>query len=130
MVIISVIITTFSSSSRRVAQLSILLLINFPISWIVFSSSLFLLKKPLRVERQKGKAALGKLKLIEDLPKERCCVDNCVMVSKRQLSLSLNLVCSVNFCRPSCLKQSVVLKGAVSRYFSQNSKHYKTFLRG
>ncbi|KAK2551864.1 hypothetical protein P5673_027104 [Acropora cervicornis] len=37
--------------------------------------------KPLRIERQKGKAALGKLKLIEDLPKERCCVDNCVMVS-------------------------------------------------
>lgn len=36
--------------------------------------------KPLRVERQKGKAALGKLKLIEDLPKERCCVDNCVMI--------------------------------------------------
>lgn len=36
--------------------------------------------KPLRIERQKGKAALGKLKLIEDLPKERCCVDNCVMI--------------------------------------------------
>ena len=41
----------------------------------------FLMQKPLRIERQKGKAALGKLKLIEDLPKERCCVDNCVMVS-------------------------------------------------
>ena len=39
------------------------------------------MQKPLRIERQKGKAALGKLKLIEDLPKERCCVDNCVMVS-------------------------------------------------
>ena len=41
----------------------------------------FLFQKPLRVERQKGKAALGKLRVIEDLPKERCCVDNCVMVS-------------------------------------------------
>lgn len=38
-------------------------------------------QKPLRVERQKGKAALGKLRVIDDLPKERCCVDNCVMVS-------------------------------------------------
>ena len=38
-------------------------------------------QKPLRIVRQKGKAALGKLKVIEDLPKERCCVDNCVMVS-------------------------------------------------
>eukprot|EP00111_Clytia_hemisphaerica_P006455 TCONS_00018742-protein len=37
--------------------------------------------KGIRVERQKGKAALGKLKDIEDLPLEPCCADNCVRVS-------------------------------------------------
>lgn len=43
--------------------------------------------KPLRVERQKGKAALGKLRVIEDLPKERCCVDNCVMIALTHANL-------------------------------------------
>ncbi|XP_078357524.1 uncharacterized protein LOC144642437 isoform X2 [Oculina patagonica] len=43
--------------------------------------------KPLRIIRQKGKAALGKLKIIEDLPKERCCVDNCVMIAMTHTNL-------------------------------------------
>ncbi|XP_065068208.1 uncharacterized protein LOC135693605 [Rhopilema esculentum] len=34
-----------------------------------------------RVVRQKGKIALGKLSSIEDLPKEQCCVDNCVRMA-------------------------------------------------
>ena len=56
----------------------LILVLFFPPFYFHFC---FLMQKPLRIERQKGKAALGKLKLIEDLPKERCCVDNCVMVS-------------------------------------------------
>lgn len=43
--------------------------------------------KPLRIVRQKGKAALGKLKVIEELPKERCCVDNCVMIALTHTNL-------------------------------------------
>lgn len=43
--------------------------------------------KPLRIVRQKGKAALGKLKAMEDLPKERCCVDNCVMIAMTHTNL-------------------------------------------
>lgn len=43
--------------------------------------------KPLRIVRQKGKAALGKLKAMEDLPKEKCCVDNCVMIAMTHTNL-------------------------------------------
>lgn len=38
-------------------------------------------EKGVRVERQKGKAALGMLKPIQDLPLEACCVDNCVRMA-------------------------------------------------
>ena len=34
-----------------------------------------------RAPRSKGKAALGQLVPIADLPRMRCCMDNCVMVS-------------------------------------------------
>ena len=64
-------------------------------AYAAYLSGNFLPQKPLRVERQKGKAALGKLRVIEDLPKERCCVDNCVMVSceikKRKIPRKLTL---------------------------------------
>jgi len=37
--------------------------------------------KGFRIERQKGKAAMGALKEIEILPMESCCVDNCVRIA-------------------------------------------------
>ena len=46
--------------------------------------------------RQKGKAALGKLKAMEDLPKEKCCVDNCVMVSAHSL-MYCYLLCTISY---------------------------------
>ncbi|KAI8518551.1 hypothetical protein Bbelb_045680 [Branchiostoma belcheri] len=38
-------------------------------------------QKGVRKERQKGKEALGQLRSIEDLPRSRCCVDNCVLMA-------------------------------------------------
>ncbi|XP_065646478.1 uncharacterized protein LOC100198790 isoform X2 [Hydra vulgaris] len=38
-------------------------------------------EKGIRIERQKGKAAMGTLKPICDLPLESCCIDNCVRMA-------------------------------------------------
>ncbi|XP_032231684.2 uncharacterized protein LOC5507258 isoform X2 [Nematostella vectensis] len=46
--------------------------------------------KSVRIKRQKGKAALGKLKPLEELHNERCCVDNCVMIVLTHLKLIQN----------------------------------------
>ncbi|MGH0141522.1 UNVERIFIED_CONTAM: hypothetical protein FKN15_074172 [Acipenser sinensis] len=42
-----------------------------------------------RVQRTKGKSALGLLKPILDLSKERCCMDNCVVIVEASTSLNL-----------------------------------------
>ncbi|CAH1787831.1 unnamed protein product [Owenia fusiformis] len=44
-------------------------------------------ERPYRGSRVKGKAALGQLKPIEDLIKQKCCVDNCVMMTLTHSSL-------------------------------------------
>ncbi|EDV28131.1 uncharacterized protein TRIADDRAFT_53407 [Trichoplax adhaerens] len=40
-----------------------------------------------RITRRKGKAALGKLKPIQDLANENCCIDNCIKIAKTHAKL-------------------------------------------
>lgn len=68
-------------------QLQILISIIFPTD----------LQKGFRIERQKGKAALGMLKPIEDLPIEACCVDNCVRVGII-FQILLFFICCCYYC--------------------------------
>ncbi|XP_031565617.1 uncharacterized protein LOC116300805 isoform X2 [Actinia tenebrosa] len=43
--------------------------------------------KAVRIQRQKGKAALGKLKELDELKKDKCCVDNCTLIAQSHIKL-------------------------------------------